>query len=170
MIRLVESESAMKAIAIEKHFIAPMYRQKSRRESVRGVDRGNAASAFFDLDQTADRGSARFWRGRARNSMSDPVSHWHAEHANFSRLLDILEKQLDAFHEAAAELRSHGGHRKLPAAFPRSTPSSARGRGVRAAREARTGNGDPAPASATGAPRDRCSGRRFAENPERGDF
>ncbi|HEY6239720.1 MAG TPA: hemerythrin domain-containing protein [Burkholderiales bacterium] len=30
--------------------------------------------------------------------MSDPVSHWHAEHANFSRLLDILEKQLEAFH------------------------------------------------------------------------
>src|SRR6266567_2002206 len=89
----------MKAIAIEKHFITPMYRQKSRRESVRGVDRGNAASAFFDLDQTADRGSARFWRGRARNSMSDPVSHWHAEHANFSRLLDILERQVDAFHE-----------------------------------------------------------------------
>jgi len=32
--------------------------------------------------------------------MSDPVSHWHAEHANFSRLLDILERQVDAFHEA----------------------------------------------------------------------
>jgi len=31
--------------------------------------------------------------------MSNPVSHWHAEHANFSRLLDILEKQLDEFHE-----------------------------------------------------------------------
>ncbi|HTQ76258.1 MAG TPA: hemerythrin domain-containing protein [Burkholderiales bacterium] len=30
--------------------------------------------------------------------MKDPVQHWHAEHANFSRLLDILEKQLDAFH------------------------------------------------------------------------
>jgi len=28
----------------------------------------------------------------------NPVSHWHAEHANFSRLLDILEKQLDEFH------------------------------------------------------------------------
>jgi hemerythrin-like domain-containing protein len=32
--------------------------------------------------------------------MSDPVSHWHTEHVNFSRLLDILEKELDAFHEA----------------------------------------------------------------------
>ena len=32
--------------------------------------------------------------------MSNPVSHWHAEHANFSRLLDILEGQVDAFHEA----------------------------------------------------------------------
>jgi hemerythrin-like domain-containing protein len=31
--------------------------------------------------------------------MSDPISHWHAEHANFSRLLDILETQIDAFHE-----------------------------------------------------------------------
>ncbi len=32
--------------------------------------------------------------------MNDSVSHWHAEHANFSRLLDILERQVDAFHEA----------------------------------------------------------------------
>jgi hemerythrin-like domain-containing protein len=32
--------------------------------------------------------------------MNDPVLHWHAEHANFSRLLDILEKQLDEFHAA----------------------------------------------------------------------
>jgi hemerythrin-like domain-containing protein len=30
--------------------------------------------------------------------MKDPVRYWHAEHANFSRLLDILEKQLDEFH------------------------------------------------------------------------
>jgi hemerythrin-like domain-containing protein len=30
--------------------------------------------------------------------MTNPVSHWHAEHANFSRLLDILERQLDEFH------------------------------------------------------------------------
>ncbi len=29
------------------------------------------------------------------------IVHWHAEHANFSRLLDILQKELDAFH--------HGG-------------------------------------------------------------
>jgi len=32
--------------------------------------------------------------------MKDPVLHWHAEHANFSRLLDILEKQLGEFHAA----------------------------------------------------------------------
>jgi hemerythrin-like domain-containing protein len=32
--------------------------------------------------------------------MKDPVQHWHAEHANFSRLLDILDKQLAEFHEA----------------------------------------------------------------------
>jgi hemerythrin-like domain-containing protein len=31
--------------------------------------------------------------------MTSPVSHWHAEHVNFSRLLDVLEKQLDEFHE-----------------------------------------------------------------------
>lgn len=30
--------------------------------------------------------------------MSDPVSHWHAEHAVFSKLLDILEKEIDVFH------------------------------------------------------------------------
>lgn len=30
--------------------------------------------------------------------MTRPVSQWHAEHANFSRLLDILEKQVDEFH------------------------------------------------------------------------
>jgi hemerythrin-like domain-containing protein len=30
--------------------------------------------------------------------MTDPVSHWHAEHAVFSRLLDILEKEVDVFH------------------------------------------------------------------------
>ncbi|HEY7005442.1 MAG TPA: hemerythrin domain-containing protein [Sphingomicrobium sp.] len=30
--------------------------------------------------------------------MKNPVSDWHAEHANFSRLLDILEKQLEQFH------------------------------------------------------------------------
>jgi len=31
--------------------------------------------------------------------MSDPTVHWHAEHANFSRLLDMLQKELDAFHD-----------------------------------------------------------------------
>jgi hemerythrin-like domain-containing protein len=30
--------------------------------------------------------------------MKDPVLYWHADHANFSRLLDILEKQLGEFH------------------------------------------------------------------------
>jgi len=29
------------------------------------------------------------------------IAHWHAEHANFSRLLDILQKELDAFHRGA---------------------------------------------------------------------
>jgi hemerythrin-like domain-containing protein len=31
--------------------------------------------------------------------MNDPTAHWHAEHANFSRLLDMFQKELDAFHE-----------------------------------------------------------------------
>lgn len=30
--------------------------------------------------------------------MSDPVSHWHAEHAAFSRLLDILEREVGIFY------------------------------------------------------------------------
>ena len=30
--------------------------------------------------------------------MSDPIAVWHAEHANFSRLLDVLERQLALFH------------------------------------------------------------------------
>lgn len=31
--------------------------------------------------------------------MADVIKQWHAEHVNFSRLLDLLEKQLAAFHE-----------------------------------------------------------------------
>jgi len=31
--------------------------------------------------------------------MSDPVSHWHAEHTVFSKLLGILEKEVDVFHQ-----------------------------------------------------------------------
>jgi hemerythrin-like domain-containing protein len=31
--------------------------------------------------------------------MSDSISLWHAEHANFATLLDILEGQLDLFHK-----------------------------------------------------------------------
>jgi hemerythrin-like domain-containing protein len=30
--------------------------------------------------------------------MSDPIAVWHAEHANFSRLLNVLEQQLAVFH------------------------------------------------------------------------
>src|ERR1700690_4120026 len=30
--------------------------------------------------------------------MTDLVAVWHAEHANFSRLLDLLEKEVIAFH------------------------------------------------------------------------
>lgn len=29
------------------------------------------------------------------------IAHWHAEHVNFLRLLDILQKELDAFHHGA---------------------------------------------------------------------
>ncbi len=31
--------------------------------------------------------------------MTDPTSLWHTEHANFTRLLDILDEQLALFHE-----------------------------------------------------------------------
>ena len=31
--------------------------------------------------------------------MSDPIALWHAEHANFAKLLDLLEGQLDLFHK-----------------------------------------------------------------------
>ncbi len=30
--------------------------------------------------------------------MSDRTAHWHAEHANFARLLNVLEQQLAVFH------------------------------------------------------------------------
>ncbi len=29
--------------------------------------------------------------------MADPIAAWHADHVNFARLLDVLEKQLSAF-------------------------------------------------------------------------
>lgn len=32
--------------------------------------------------------------------MTDPVAAWHAEHAYFNRLLDLLHKQVDALHTA----------------------------------------------------------------------
>jgi hemerythrin-like domain-containing protein len=32
--------------------------------------------------------------------VTDPIALWHAEHANFMRLLDVLEKQVAAFHDA----------------------------------------------------------------------
>jgi hemerythrin-like domain-containing protein len=32
--------------------------------------------------------------------MTNPTAHWHAEHANFTRLLDLLERQVMAFHKA----------------------------------------------------------------------
>ncbi len=31
--------------------------------------------------------------------MTDPVAFWHAEHVNFSKLLDLFERELAAFHE-----------------------------------------------------------------------
>jgi hemerythrin-like domain-containing protein len=32
--------------------------------------------------------------------MADPIKLWHAEHVDFARLLDLLEQQVAAFHEA----------------------------------------------------------------------
>ncbi len=31
--------------------------------------------------------------------MPDAIAHWHAEHVNFAKLLDLLEGQLDLFHK-----------------------------------------------------------------------
>ncbi|MEI6300362.1 MAG: hemerythrin domain-containing protein [Betaproteobacteria bacterium] len=31
--------------------------------------------------------------------MTTPTGHWHAEHVNFARLLNVLEQQLQAFHQ-----------------------------------------------------------------------
>ena len=31
--------------------------------------------------------------------MTTPTAHWHAEHVNFARLLNVLEQQLQAFHQ-----------------------------------------------------------------------
>lgn len=33
--------------------------------------------------------------------MNDPISAWHAEHAYFSHLLDLLDHELDVFHSGA---------------------------------------------------------------------
>jgi hemerythrin-like domain-containing protein len=30
--------------------------------------------------------------------MTSPTAHWHAEHANFTKLLDVLDRQLALFH------------------------------------------------------------------------
>jgi hemerythrin-like domain-containing protein len=34
-------------------------------------------------------------------SMADPLAAWHTDHVNFTRLLDILEEQVAAFHAGA---------------------------------------------------------------------
>jgi hemerythrin-like domain-containing protein len=34
--------------------------------------------------------------------MVSPIARWHAEHVNFSRLLDLLEEQVDEFHEGGS--------------------------------------------------------------------
>ena len=34
--------------------------------------------------------------------MSDTLSRWHAEHANFSKLLDLLERQVASFHDGGS--------------------------------------------------------------------
>lgn len=31
--------------------------------------------------------------------MANPIARWHAEHVNFSRLLDVFEEQITRFHE-----------------------------------------------------------------------
>lgn len=34
--------------------------------------------------------------------MSDPVSFWHQEHVSFSKLLDLLEREITAFHDSGS--------------------------------------------------------------------
>ena len=34
--------------------------------------------------------------------MSDPVSFWHQEHVSFSKLLDLLEREIAAFHDSGS--------------------------------------------------------------------
>ena len=36
------------------------------------------------------------------STMNDPVAYWHAEHMHYARLLDLLEKELAAFHTGRA--------------------------------------------------------------------
>jgi hemerythrin-like domain-containing protein len=31
-------------------------------------------------------------------ALADPIARWHADHHNFARLLDLVERQIDAFH------------------------------------------------------------------------
>jgi len=37
--------------------------------------------------------------GLPERAMNEAIAHWHFEHTNFSRLLDALQGELDAFHE-----------------------------------------------------------------------
>ena len=34
---------------------------------------------------------------RKDHSLAEPLARWHADHSNFSRLLDLVEQQIDAF-------------------------------------------------------------------------
>jgi len=36
--------------------------------------------------------------GVATNSIVEPLDRWHADHRNFSRLLDLIEQEVDVFH------------------------------------------------------------------------
>ena len=63
--------------------------------------------------------------------MASPIAQWHAEHVNFSRLLDVLDEELGKFHEGESPnfdlmleiisyLREYGDrahHRREDAAF-----------------------------------------------------
>ena len=44
-------------------------------------------------------GRFRLLKSSYRSFMADPIAVWHADHVSFTRLLDLLEKQVAAFHE-----------------------------------------------------------------------
>ena len=43
---------------------------------------------------------------RVADSIVEPLDRWHADHRNFSRLLDLVQQEVDVFHQAGAQTTS----------------------------------------------------------------